>query len=174
MSQQEPVELGYATKESPRKTHHLSVWRWVVGFAVIVCVVAYLIRPRPREHLPRMYCAANLNSIGRSCLTYAEANGGSLPVSLDVLTSGGRRAYLQPKQLFCQACGGAFIYVPGHTNQGDPTKILACEPLSYHKGEGGNVLRLDGSVRWRTGKDYDEAMARVEAHLRSISNFHTP
>jgi prepilin-type processing-associated H-X9-DG protein len=122
----------------------------------------------PREH-PRVRCAANLSAIGGSCLTYAEANGGSLPVSLDVLTYG-KRAYLQPKQLFCQVCDGAFIYVPGHTNQGDPTEILAYEPLSYHKGEGGNVLRLDGSVKWRSGKDYDEAMARVKAHLRSIPN----
>jgi prepilin-type processing-associated H-X9-DG protein len=118
---------------------------------------------------PRTACAANLSSIGRSCLLYAEGAQGVLPPSLDVLTYGGRYAYVQPKQLGCPACGGTYIYVPGYTNRDDPTGVLAYEPLSYHGGKGANVLRLDGSVKWVAPKDHEQAMNQVEDHLLTIS-----
>jgi prepilin-type processing-associated H-X9-DG protein len=38
------------------------------------------------------------------------------------------------------------------------------EPLWYHNGAGGNVLRADGSVRWYSADAYPEILAGTEAY----------
>lgn len=173
MGEREPIPLGYATEVTAhegRTCPSAGVVFLLVGVMVLAGVGLQSLFSSPRSDNRRTGCAANLSAIGRSCLVYAESNNGHLPVSSDVLTYGGPRAYIQPRQQFCPACGGAYIYVPGHTNTSDPRHIVAYEPLGYHQGSGANVLRLDGSVKWLTPKAYAEAMEDVRKHLLAISN----
>jgi prepilin-type processing-associated H-X9-DG protein len=68
-----------------------------------------------------------------------------------MLTQGGPRAYLQPKQLVCPSGGGGYVYIPGQRNVLDPRNVVVFELPSNHKGEGGNVGWLDGHTSWRSG-----------------------
>ncbi len=59
----------------------------LIELLVVVAIIALLISillpslARAREAARRTQCAANLGSIGRSCMTYAEGNGGVLPTA---------------------------------------------------------------------------------------------
>lgn len=66
-----------------------------------------------------------------------------------------------PKLFFCKTRGGQipescagvdiwahFVYLPGRTPHDPPETLLAYEPLSNHRGQGGNLLFVDGSVMW--------------------------
>jgi hypothetical protein len=59
-----------------------------------------------------------------------------------------------------------YILVPGLTTNDPPGTILAYERLRNHK-EGGNVLSLDGSVEWRSAKDYSQLKTKTGRVLSS-------
>ncbi|GMU23509.1 MAG: hypothetical protein AMXMBFR13_35870 [Phycisphaerae bacterium] len=86
------------------------------------------------------------------------------PPNLYVLTLGGRRAYLPAQQLLCPVSQFPYIYVTGWPFSCKPADIIAYEPLWYHHGQGGNVLRADGSVRWYSADAYPQILAEAEAY----------
>jgi prepilin-type processing-associated H-X9-DG protein len=143
---------------------------WGIGLAVAAGIVSTLVIADRWNHghdvSPALMCQSNLGHIGRACMTYAEGHGGQMPTSLELLTEGGRQAYLQPKQLICPLCGRAYDYIPGHTLSDPPDSVVAYEPLSNHEGRGGNILRLDGSVKWFKPAEYRQVMTKAAQATR--------
>jgi len=83
---------------------------------------------------------------------------------MQMLCIGGERAYLYPKQLVCPVSQLSYIYISGQKNNADPRNVIAYEPSSYHKGAGGHVALLDGSVRWCPNPEV--VVAQTRARLR--------
>ena len=146
MSDQEPIILGYAS--TSRRILRVAM-KCLVGILVLLILVYMLLPSHGSRPLAlRTVCSTNLSSIAKSCLTYSEGNRGALPLNLEMLCMGGERAYMSPKQLVCPVSKLPYIYISSQTNTADPRNIMAYEPISYHKGQGGNIAFLDGSVRW--------------------------
>jgi len=67
----------------------------LIELLVVVAIIALLISillpslARARELAKRTACGANMNAIGKSCLTYAEANKGPLPCAMYQKLTGG-------------------------------------------------------------------------------------
>lgn len=162
--EQKPTLLEYASAGQPSRAHAHWKYTLVLLFAGALVVAAMLRADsgRARGISRRTACGANLKAIATSCLVYSEANKRRLPASLDVLTSGGSRAFLQPKQLVCPTTGKPYIYVRNLTNDDDPRRVVAYEPLGNH-ANGGHIAFLDGHVRWHP---------KVE-HLRLVSQVQT-
>jgi hypothetical protein len=125
---QRAVVLDYASNDEREPKWLGRAW-WamivivVLGFFWLMCPVSC--RTGPRELVHRRSCASNLKGIAMSCLTYAEANQGLLPPSLEVLLAGGERAYIgNPEVLICPESGHRYVYVPGQANTDDPRNVL--------------------------------------------------
>lgn len=145
---------------------HFTLLELVVVVAIVSLLIAIFL-PSIGSHPQSLCtaCTANLGSIGRACLTYAEDNDLVLPSSLDVLLEGGSQAYLVPQQVVCPKTKVAYIYIPGQCLTDDPRNVLAYEPLGQHKSEGANVAFLDGHAEWCTPDRLQEVLANTKAKL---------
>ena len=165
------IELQYAPKPMRRR-------RWLTGQRLILllglvgggCLLIMILPqlsmgPYHPSSARRVVCGANLRAIGQSCLMYAEGHDGRLPSSLDVLLTGGRKAYLQPRDVICPESKMRYVYIPRRSSRGDPRHVLAYEPLSNHESEGGNVLYLDGHAKWSDPREHETLLARTIVEL---------
>jgi len=165
----------------------------LIELLVVVAIIALLISillpslARAREISKRTSCAANMSGMGRSCLTYAEGNRGSLPAayanpagsgmlasaslvgfsrnnpdqktglngvaattrSYFKLLTGGRRAYMQPKQFLC------------------PSAIASVQ----HRPQGTEALFLDPTNGNRESNFFDFAGSRTSMANSEMSEF---
>ncbi|HOB75059.1 MAG TPA: type II secretion system protein GspG [Phycisphaerae bacterium] len=130
---------------------------------------------RARELAKRTVSEANLSGIARACLVYAEGNRGKLPPDLQTLTEGGKRAYLEEKQLKSprdlSPAEISYVYVPGQVNTMDPRNIIAYEDPDVHDtSEGLNVAFLDGSVRWIPMDEFEEGLKATKERIEEASD----
>ena len=103
---------------------------------------------RAREVAKRAVCAQNLDVIGAGAQIYATTYGGAFPPDLQVLVAEGD---CTSNAFLCPSAGHAvpacdYFYVTGLTPNDPGNWILAFEDPANHGGEGGSILRLDGTV----------------------------
>jgi len=108
---------------------------------------------RARELSKRTVCAANMRAIGQALYSYAQEDGmfpeAGANWTARLLNSGD----ISPKHLICPSSTKvegecSYVYVPGYGVNSNPRQVLIYEPLGNHNGEGGNILYVDGSVRF--------------------------
>lgn len=123
---------------------------------------------RARELAKRAVCMANLRGIGQGLHIYANDNGDWFPPDLQTLVAEGLTT---PKGLICPSSGTApggssdYIYVPGLTSAAKPDWIVAFDTAANHNGEGGAVLRVDGSAIFLREPQFSAELKRVRDEI---------
>jgi prepilin-type processing-associated H-X9-DG protein len=104
----------------------------------------------------RERCQANLRIIWKAAKLTGYGEGDRFPPSLQTIFT----TAPDPKWYICPASGhnpgdatqidmwSDYVYVSGLNESDPPSCVLAFCPPENHKGEGANVLFVDGSVRW--------------------------
>jgi prepilin-type processing-associated H-X9-DG protein len=138
------------------------IFTFLVGLQIAILLPAL---GRAREMARRSVCASNLRQIGLACYTYAEKNQGLLPDKPSRLYP----KYLPSSQVFrCPSDKSestpdlsspqaidkntSYLFFPGLKSTDRPDTPLAGEKKQNHNQEGGNVLYIDGHVRWMKSK----------------------
>lgn len=116
---------------------------------------------RARELAKRTLCSANLRGTGMAMYIYASDNSGDFPGDICTLVQTGE---VSPRQLMCPSAGDwqSYYYVPGYGDNTPGNQIIMYEDPRNHQGEGGNVLRLDGSTRFVQSPAYDELIEAIK------------
>jgi prepilin-type processing-associated H-X9-DG protein len=130
------------------------------GVLLVVAAILAISIPsfvRYDELSRRARCGDHLSLIGRACLNYSIDYRGPA-MSLRDFVQAAAAANLRPEQMLCAECGEVFVYVDGPRGIRDPRDVLAYEPPEYHGGKGGNVLFVDGAVKWLTPAALEEAI----------------
>lgn len=123
---------------------------------------------RARETAKRTVCVSNLHGIGQSVQIYANDNDGWFPPDLQTLVAEGLTA---PKGLICLSSGTApggasdYLYVPGLTEDASANWIVAFDAAANHNGEGGVVLRVDGSGTFLREPQFSAELKRVRGEI---------
>ncbi len=115
---------------------------------------------KAREKAQRMVCASNLKQTGLAILMYASDHKDQLPPDLQTLISA---AKLPDKCLVCPLAGdkGSYAYRgAGLTTKLPSQMILAHDRSANHKGQGRNVVFLDGHVEWVTESRFQDLIRR--------------
>lgn len=133
-----------------------------VSLLIVVPLMLAITLPslaRARELAKRSVCAANMQHIATALLTYANDNREQFPPNLDILVTKGT---LTPKHLLCPSAPQAnYVYtVAGLTADAPPKTVVLYEPITNHE-EGGNVIFLDGHVKFLKQPEYDKAIAGI-------------
>ncbi len=136
-------------------------------FVTVIMLLLAILLPslaRARELSKRLVCAANLKGLGVSMMLYAQSEpGGQFPTPQDLVASGD----VTPKQLVCPSsrdrvgdCSYRFVPIdPAKRSDRDPAlTVWGYESKDNHKGAGGCVLFLDGSVRFVKSEEYDRLL----------------
>lgn len=150
-------------KQERRPVARIAIWAAIFGLTCLP--LSFTIHPY-RAYPVR--CASNMRQIGQSLLTYAQANNGCLPATLDQLVDGN----LEPRALTCPGtddtpapgatpeqqalnltAGGHLSYIycgKGLRTTAHPAAetVILWEPRSNHQARGGNALFADGHVEF--------------------------
>lgn len=117
---------------------------------------------RARERALRAICMNNLRQISLATKAFQKEHANQCPATLQDLTN----AFPYPKGYICRSTGhqpGALTNVNQWTDyffvsQPGTNGVLAYCPPDNHKGEGGNIVLVDGSVLWFKANEFLEAL----------------
>ena len=151
----------------------LAIGGLVTGYVGIVLtsiallgVMAGLMLPAlaaAREKAHRIACASNLKGIGFAAHMYAKDNQGNFPSYFQSLA----KYSADPRLFVCPKTGHEpglmadvdkwtdYVLVPNRKESDPPETVLAFSKPECYPGKGGNVLYVDGSVRWYNPAEYD-------------------
>jgi prepilin-type processing-associated H-X9-DG protein len=121
-----------------------------------------------RDKARRASCMNNLSQIGLAAHLYAADHEGSFPAELRSL-----EAYIgdSPRVLVSPATGrepgqmsdadewSDYALVPGRSESDPADAVLAFSKPDCYPGKGGNVLFVDGHVRWCATEEYERLTA---------------
>ena len=141
----------------------------------IIGIIIVLLMPfvnKNREQARRLECANNLRRISIAFYKYAADNKSALPVNLSDLypryiddvgyftcPSDVDASEISPDGLDIDTTT-SYVYASGWTIKDPLDTILVCdknyilEKDTNHRGEGGEVLYLDGNVKWVETRDW--------------------
>lgn len=120
---------------------------------------------RARESAERVQSQKNLRQIGMAAIMYANDNNGQLPASLDDLGKYGLNATVLDSPVG-DAAGGDFVFL-GNAElrlprlKNVPQLALAYDAAALQRGQGTNVLFLDGHVEWVSADRFEEILTRA-------------
>ncbi len=152
--------------------------RAAIGGSVLTLLMGFMLPAlaQASKAATRVACAANLQSIGAACRSYAKTNG-EFPPDLTTLVELG---LLKEQQIRCPSAvdsgagrDGSYVYIAGQTPQMGAQNVLACDQPDNHTGQdqdgsrttlGGNVLFVDGRVR------FTSPYTRVQALITATRN----
>jgi prepilin-type processing-associated H-X9-DG protein len=124
----------------------------IAGAAVVLLgvVLSLSLSPPAPEISSQSVSFRNLRGIGRAMLEYASENSGALPPQLETLVD--EQLYVS-RQLVCPWSGHEepacdYFYVTGLAIRDPPNWIIAFDDPACTKGEGANILYLDGHVEY--------------------------
>jgi prepilin-type processing-associated H-X9-DG protein len=185
--------LGYAPPPPPgvsTKKVLFIVLACVLGLGVIMCgcMVSILLPSlnRAREQANRIRCASNMRQIGQAIQTYANANRGEFPDTLErALVSADLDSivFVCPSSADDRAPGAdakaqaanlskgghlSYVYVGKGMNVvsspgGTSSAVVLYEPLTNHNNDGTNVLFADGHVEFFGKGQAQKLIADVQA-----------
>ena len=149
----------------------------------IVHQTAWLARsPEPmyRRGSPRrdqIVCGSRLRNIGYGLKSYTQTHGGRFPddlralvltedVTVETFVCPGSSDEFAPGNTLEEQAenllkGGhcSYLYLGrGLVDPVDPKRVVVVEPVENHDGEGVNVLRADGQVKWLQGAEMDNVL----------------
>ncbi len=137
--------------------------------AAMVVSIALPSLSRARELSKRTVCAANLRGIGQAMYIYAQDDN-KFPPDLDAVV---KANYSTPRQFICpsttatEADGldACYVYIPGQSNDSNPTNVLLYEKPENHGGEGSNVLFVDGHVEFLPNGEVERRVQETKEKL---------
>jgi hypothetical protein len=139
---------------------------FLLALASMVLIYFWLFPPcgchnNARRRARRVTCANNLKQIGITVNMYAGDHDNLFPDKLRQVT---QYVGYQPQLFVCSESRNKpesietvdkwtdYVYISGLTATSSPNAVLAyCQPKN-HKGEGGNVLSVDGHIEWFNAK----------------------
>lgn len=141
--------------------------RWLCILLLLLLFFGALMpwpRPRSREMARRTLCMSNLHQIGLAARMYQQDHSNAFPHSILDLTND----LAVPKLFVCKSAGhepGALTNLLGWTSYvccfpPGTNQVLAYCPLENHKGQGGNILFTDGSVRWFRPEEFTNTLEK--------------
>jgi prepilin-type processing-associated H-X9-DG protein len=189
--------LDYAAPQ-PQATRSALLARWGMTGLILLGVGAWAIwvitpsTSASRTQAKRIYCAANLRTLGAALEAYAKSHGGRYPDNLGQLV---RAANVNPGDFVCPECadtpargptpdavaadlaaGGHLSYVyagAGLTTAAHPDTVVLFDHPANHAlpggtgvGDGGNVLFADGHVEWRNRAEFRPLLDRAASGQR--------
>jgi prepilin-type processing-associated H-X9-DG protein len=165
-SPDEPPALPYATR--PRDRAPMSLFTSSLIVAAVLVVLVYTLWPVPFKHTffaAQAQCASNLRAVWQPAQAYASDNGGVLPACLETLTGSGS---CPPSDLVSPLSGhdapACDYYYVGGLAENDPASwILACGDPAYRKGDGANILYLDGHVQYVKEPKFSQELQHFKA-----------
>jgi prepilin-type processing-associated H-X9-DG protein len=143
---------------------------WILLWGLVICVVSLFMHPcsKPGVGARRVHCLNNLKQIGIASRMYSadharafpglfgemEPYVGSNAVTLFVCASARRGERPLPRVV--AEIDGCTDYrlVTGLTETSTPNAVLAFCPPENHRGDGANVLFVDGHVEWLDRDDF--------------------
>jgi prepilin-type processing-associated H-X9-DG protein len=149
----EPIEANQPTQ--PR-THR--VLRSCLVLLVIAGIIGGTLFRRGCEAWRRDDCRCDLRQLGLLCRMYAEYHGAFPSRWSDLVIIDGATN----SQFYCPSAGhkpgtwenvdlwADYRLAPNLRTNAPPDTVLAIEPLANHRGDGANVLFVDGHVEWWT------------------------
>jgi len=116
----------------------------------------------------RSFCMSNLGQIGMAGRMYSEDNAGAPFPDFKTLRDSGANT---PKLFICKSSGhlpgdlanvdewADYVLVPVGMRGTNDTDVVAFDKPENHKGRGGNVLHVDGSVAWLDTEEFNKTVA---------------
>ena len=167
----QPADSLYPSADAllqPRSVTFSSGWTLVIflGLPLTAVVLSFLL-VRTRPPADRAWCAVHLMSIVTALDMYAIDYDGQLPPRLEVLATGPRIEYLEPRHLTCSRTRKPCVYIPCQDRKRDAKNVLIYEPLGNRDRKGGHVLFVGGKVEWLPPDEHPAAIARTMANLEA-------
>lgn len=136
-----------------------------LGQLVLIPMVLLPSLNRARELAKRAMCGGNLSATGKFMSLYAAEYQDKLPPDLETLVT---KNYLSPDALKCPSAKRArphyFYFAPKDGNFAPAYTLVACDFRDNHKGEGRNILLLNGNVMWESEAAFQTRLAdRINA-----------
>lgn len=154
------IARGASVKADSMSTNLRQTVRWTVVVGAALVVSLGLLSCRDRSHVAPYRCLNNLKQIGIACRMYAQDHGGLFPTNFVSLSpyvgSNAVALYRCPWSPTLKRPGSMetvdqwteYRMVQGLTTNSPPGQPnVFCIPEN-HKGEGWNVLYVDGHVEW--------------------------
>lgn len=132
---------------------------------------------RARELSKRTLCASNMHGIAQALYISAQDTD-KFPTDIRDLIKENNSTF---KQFICpstavdvhdveEAIDACYIYIPGQSTTSDPTNVLLYERFENHRGEGANVLFLDGHVEFIKDLDkVEELVQKTKDRIAAVS-----
>jgi prepilin-type processing-associated H-X9-DG protein len=158
LSEKEPTRYG---------GRWLAIGGIVTGSLCLVMLASNMVeRARSRVLLERAFETVGLQAIGQAAQVYARNHADAFPPDLDTLFSSGS---LNPEVLRNWNSGRAledydYYYVAGLNAKDDPRWVLAYSDPQFRKGEGANILFVDGHVELFNEPTFSAAIAQFKQH----------
>lgn len=139
--------------------------RIAVLLLVIVGAVVVIVQLAHQSKLnQRLACGIQIKSLGTAAKIYASDNDGDLAAIVESLVA---RGELPLEMARCPVSGKPYLFAPISTNGLEafpPSDVLVYEPLSYHQGEGANMLFGDGHASFISADRYNDLVGHLQAH----------
>ncbi|GJM25234.1 MAG: hypothetical protein DHS20C16_16490 [Phycisphaerae bacterium] len=149
-------------KHDHKKQQRLAAFATAVLVIVGSMVLVNIVR-RNRDLRQRLVCGTRIKTVGTAVKIYAGTPELECGEAIKFLVAQGE---LKPENTICPASGKPFLFapIPAAKLMGlSPRDVVAYEPLSYHKGHGGNILYGDGHASFAKPDRYQEAIAHLQA-----------
>jgi hypothetical protein len=137
-----------------------------VSILALACLAAFFgsnaktIWREVQGELHKSECEENLSAIMSALQIHAQDTG-MFAADLQVLVTDG---LITAEQLTCpSAATGAtsYHYVPGYGLNSDLDQIILYEDPLNHQGEGGHVVRIEGTVEFIASPEYEDVIADI-------------
>ncbi len=132
----------------------------VIGIILLLAGMLFPALQGAREQGRRAKCVNNLKQISAALHMYAADHNEQFPPNLQALIEGGYlddiNVFICPSSSLKQidsADNGSYLYNAGLTESSPSTTPIVCDRPENHKGKGGNVLYVGGTVKWSAGKN---------------------
>lgn len=161
----DPIEAN-----QPPQLRTRLILRSCLVFLLIAGIIVGTLFRRGCEAWRRDGCRYDLRQLGLLCRMYAERNGVFPSRWSDLVNISGATN----SQFYCPSAGhepgtwenvdlwADYHLAPNLQTNAPSDTVLAIEPLANHRGDGANVLFVDGHVEWWTANQIEGQQNRIK------------
>ncbi len=131
----------------------------VIGIILLLAGMLFPALQRAREQGRRAKCVNNLKQISTALHMYAADHNEKFPPNLQALVDEGYiddiNVFVCPSSSLTEissADEGSYVYNAGLSESDPSTTPIVADKPENHRGKGGNVLTVGGTVKWQTAK----------------------